>query len=267
MKSRIISLCVVIVLILTICGCSVKNTGNGFKTISESSSYKGDNETQMSEHAQPSDAETDTDNGVHNESLDGRGNADIGRSEPEYVGIIGYVAVQEGYSLDDVVEDWVWTVPIYEKDKQFWVEIGVIEHKTEVLVKEQLLEHQRYGRYSGYLLVEKVNTNEQFYINVKDFVTNPYWLSDDAVEAVKLGEFVAEFNQISDYYPVDKKGRKVELEDGALVLAKGITGTYGGNGPDDDTNQIEVIVLSGRKDDTMNISRVFINEADLTIVY
>lgn len=202
-------------------------------------------------------------NGVRDEKLEGRGNADVGRSEPEYVGIIGYVAIREGYLMDVAIEDLAWIVPTYEQDKQFWNETSNVEHKTEVLVKEQILEHQGYGRYSGYLLVERTDTKEQFYIDVKDFVTNPYWLNADTEEAVRIGDFIAEFKQLSDYYPVDKDGEKVELKDGTLVLATGTTGTYGGNGPDNDTNQIEVVVLS----EDANTSRIFINKEDLTIVY
>lgn len=199
--------------------------------------------------------------------LKGRGRADIGRSEPEYVGLIGYVATEDGYSIDNVpVSEWKWEVPTYTQDKQFWNESGKIEHKTEVLVLEQLLEHKGYGYYSGMLLVERQDTKEQIYINVADFVTHPYWAMDDIYEAAKCGEIVAEFNQQSDYYPVIKRGHKAEIEDGAIVLITGLTGTYPNLTPDYHTNQLEATVLSGWKEGS-KVSTVFINVDDLKIIY
>ena len=132
-----------------------------------------------------------------------------------------------------------------------------------MLVKEQFLNHRSHGWYEGYLLVERTDTNEQFYINVNEFITNPYWLCDDLIEAVRYGDYVASFNQKSDYYPVNKSAEKVELEDGTLILIDGTTGTYGKNGPDNETNQLEGIVISGSKKGW----RVYINTNDLTIIY
>lgn len=198
------------------------------------------------------------------EMLNGRGVADIGRSEPEYVGVIGYASVSKGYEVENsTVTDWQWTVPLYEQDKQFWTETGSVRHKTEVIVKEQYLEHSHHGYYTGYLMVEIVDTEEIAYLNVKDFVTNPYWLNSDLSDAVRFGDFVAVFSQKSDYYPVNSRGEKLELDEGVYVLIDGITGSYGKNGPDDETNQVEGVVMTGERKG----SRVHINENDLTIVY
>lgn len=199
--------------------------------------------------------------------LEGRGDSDEGRSEPQYIGITGFVAIRDGYSIDDTpIEEWVWEVPIYEKDKQFWVNCGSVSHKTEVLVLEQYLEHRGYGHYDGTLFVERTDTKEQFYINVWDFVTYPYWLMDDIYEAAKNGELIAEFNQQSDYYPVTKGGYKAEIEDGALVLITGLTGMYPNETPDYRTNQLEATVLSGWKEGAKS-STIFINVEDLKIIY
>lgn len=87
------------------------------------------------------------------------------------------------------------------------------------------------------------------------------WLSDDQVQAVRYGNFVANFVQVSDYYPVDNRGHKAELEDATSVLVVDKVGlrTY----VDSNETPLEVIALSGeRKGQT-----VFVNELDLTIVY
>ena len=205
--------------------------------------------------------------GIRDESLEGHGNSDSGRSEPQYVGIIGY-AVNWGKSHYDNEEYLIgnWTVSAYEKDKQFYNEIGTIAHKTEVLVLSQELEHEGYGRYSGYLTVEDTATKEQYIISVYSFITKPYWTYTDLLEAVSVGHFIAEFNQVSDYYPVNKSNDKVELEDGTIVHVIGKTGTYGKNGPDNDTNQIEAIVFKEWKYGYGGVS-VFFNVEDLTLIY
>ena len=205
--------------------------------------------------------------GVRDESLAGHGLSDSGRSEPQYVGIIGY-AVNCGKSYYDNEEylSGNWFVPTYEKDKQFYNEIGTIAHKTEVLVLSQELEHEGYGRYSGYLTVEDTATKEPYIIDVYNFISKPYWTYDDLLLAVSVGHFVAEFNQVSDYYPVNKSNEKVELEDGTIVHVIGKTGTYGKNGPDDETNQIEAIVFKEWKYGYGGVS-VFFNVDDLTLVY
>ena len=205
--------------------------------------------------------------GVRDESLEGRGNSDSGRSEPQYVGIIGY-AVNWGESYYDNTEylSGNWTVPVYEIDKQFYNEVGTIAHKTEVLVLSQELEHEGWGRYSGYLTVEDTATKDQYIIAVYNFITKPYWTYEDLLEAVSVGHFIAEFNQVSDYYPVNQSNEKVELEDGTIVHVIGKTGTYGKNGPDNDTNQIEAIVFKEWKYGYGGVS-VFFNIDDLTLVY
>lgn len=205
--------------------------------------------------------------GVRDESLEGRGRSDSGRSEPQYVGIIGY-AVNWGESYYDNEEylSGNWTVPVYEKDKQFYNEVGTIAHKTEVLVLSQELEHEGWGRYSGYLTVEDTATKEQYIIDVSSFITKPYWTYDDLLNAVSVGHFIAEFNQVSDYYPVDKSSEKVELEDGIIVHVIRKTGTYGKNGPDDETNQIEAIVFKEWQYGYGGVS-VFFNVDDLRLTY
>lgn len=270
MRKRFTYLLLLALLVAYTCGCSAKENEDT-NTVAENVKQEENTETQNSEKKDVVDITTEDENegdtveleDKRDTSLNGRGNADVGRSEPEYVGLIGYIAVQNGDTNYDKIDEVVWNVPTYVKDKQFWVEDGKIEHKTEVLVKEQFLEHEGYGRYSGYLCVEKTDTKEQVYIDVKEFVTNPYWLAADAREAVRFGDFIAKFKQVSDYYPVNKSGEKVELADGTMVLAVGTTGTYGKGGPDKDTNEIEAVVISNSD----NSSRIFINKNDLTIVY
>ena len=112
-------------------------------------------------------------------------------TKEQYVGMSGYVAVTHCsyvYSTKDnpYENNWLaapWYATTYEKDKQFFNPVGTVEHKTPVTVIEQELTGGEYGKdFSGYLLVERVDNGEQFYISVTDFVTEPYWETTSATE-------------------------------------------------------------------------------------
>lgn len=177
---------------------------------------------------------------ITRKQLNGRGLSDGGRDEPQYVGVIGYAAVY--YSDLDYREgphDTPWHIKTYEKDKQFWRETGEgLEHKTEIIVKKQWLEHKTHDIYHGYLEVERRSDGKTFYIDVKNFITNPYWKSGDVMSAIKVGKCFATFQQKSDYYPVDINNKKVDMPDGTWVIVEGLTGTYGRGGPDNRTHQV-----------------------------
>ena len=208
--------------------------------------------------------------GVRNESKNGRCRSDRGREEPHYVGVIGYAAVDfpQTYKIentDQFEDESLWTVPTYRKDKQFWEETGSLPHKTEVIVREQNLKHEKYGNYSGYLLIEKTDDGSRYYIDVKNFITKPYWTyQDDLREAALTGDFVAKYNQVSDYYPVDSGADKLEIPDGTAVLVTGVTGT-GGKFNRDETG-IEAIVWKQWRKGYGGVKCHF-NEKDLTITY
>lgn len=272
---RIIGLILVFSLSISLsaCGNGSSNTNdNEYKaeTVAELEDTTNTDVNNMEEdttNTDVNDIEKDTTNiGFRDESLKGRGTSDYGRSEPNYENIIGYVSIH-GYSdLEyDTLPEAPWTVPTYEKDKQFYVENGTVEHKTEVRVINQELEHRSHGFYDGYLLVERLDTKEQFYIDVSNFITNPYW-TNNLEESNSIEACLAEFNQISDYYPVDKSNNKVELNDGMKVLIVGKTGLYGGSGPDKDTNSIEAIVYKEWKYGYGGV-RVFFNAEDLSVIY
>lgn len=199
--------------------------------------------------------------------LNGRGHSDSGRSEPQYVGQRGYLGYYEHFSdNDDSCLKTPWKITTYKKDKQFWVESGKVEHKTEVTVLSQELEHQGWGRYDGMLLVERLDNQEQFYVDVSTFITKPYWTYSDLRDASLIGDYLAVYHQKSDYYPVDSGNKKVDLKDGMTVLVVGPTGTYGRGGPDDNTHPIEAYVYKKWKYGYGGVS-VYFNQEDLTITY
>lgn len=167
---------------------------------------------------------TISENFIRNEELKGRGMADVGRNEPNYINTIGYVVISSDkqYELsntDKFTDTSLWTAPALELDEQLSRTAVTLPHKTEVVVLEQNLEHSRYGSYSGYLLVQKLDDNKKYYIDVSNYITKPYWTYTDKLrEAALTGMFIAEYHQVSDYYPITDGGNIVSLEDGTIVL-------------------------------------------------
>ncbi len=259
--SKTLSILIVCVLVFSLCGCgAADNTDNTNNETNTSIETSGSETTDTTSTMAPDGTETDETN-TTTTVLKGRGNSDIGRSEPQYENITGYVASydDEEYSIEPN-----WQIPIYQKDKQFYEECGKIAHKTKVLVLEQELEHSSHGFYKGYLLVKDIDTENTFYINVKNFINTPYWEYTDLYEAALVGEYIAEFNQKSDYYPVNKNGKKVELPDGMKVLVTGKTGLM--RDVDDDTHPIEATVYKEWEYGYGGVT-VYFTAEDLSIVY
>lgn len=198
--------------------------------------------------------------------LNGRGSSDSDRSEPQYVGVSGYVVV--GYKQESDLKrsesfaETPWSIPTISI-----LDNKSLNHKTEVTVTAQELEHEGWGNYSGKLTVEIADTKEKAIIDVNNFITKPYWTYDDLEEAAKVGFYIAEYNNKSSKYPVDRNNRKVILENGTKVLVVGLTGSYtGSEKPDQTKNPIEAIVY---KEWTYGYGgvEVFFNPKDLTIIY
>ena len=188
-------------------------------------------------------------------------------SPSQFVGMSGYVAVAYDSFLYDLSDspydnDWFstpWKASIYEKDKQFWNVIGTVDHKTAVTVIDQELTPGSHGtyRYNGYLLVQQISNGKQFYLSITDFVLNPYWESSDIGSILSSGPFLAEYHQISDFYPTDSKDKRADVKDGEIVLVCGITSGGAGFG-DPETNPVAAISSCGR---------CYFNASDLSIVY
>jgi len=198
--------------------------------------------------------------------IKGRGLSDSDRSEPQYVGISGYVVV--GYKQESDLErsesftETPWSIPTISV-----LNNKSLNHKTEVTVTAQDLKDEGWGRYTGKLTVEIADTKEKAIIDVNNFITKPYWTYDDLEEAADVGFYIAEYNNKSSKYPVDRNNRKVILENGTKVLVVGLTGSYtGSEKPDQTKNPIEAIVYKEWAYGYGGVE-VFFNPKDLTIIY
>ena len=246
---------------------SIKKTTNSTTNITTSTTNTSTSTTRNT----TSTKITQTNNYIKNEELKGRGMADVGRSEPDYVNTMGYVVISSDkeYELnntDKFADTSLWTAPALELDEQQLSRTKVtLPHKTEVVVLEQDLKHEKYGAYSGYLIVQKLDDNKKYYIDVSNFVTKPYWTYNDKLkEAALTGMFIAEYHQVSEYYPVTNHGDIVPLEDGTIVLVTGTAGLSQYVHPEQ--TEIRADVWKDWKLGYGDVSVNF-NAEDLTIVY
>ena len=207
---------------------------------------------------------------VRRSYVEDRGTVGKSKYEPDYIGSLGYAAVYEDQKLDktDAFSKTPWTIPVYQKDKQFWEQAGTIDHKTEIVVIGQELEMPKRSystsRCSGYLHVIRMDTGEACWLNVENYVNSPYW-ENSLTRAQEKGYCIATFKQVSDYYPVTKGNEKTELEDGTLVLLSMRSKEYG-TSPDKNNNSIPGIVFKQWRVSYGGVT-VWFNEADLTLTY
>ena len=182
------------------------------------------------------------------------------------VGDTGYAVISPSleYELErrsDFYDTSLWVIPTYAPDKQFWNETDVtIQHKTPITILEKYVKHNGYGVYSGYLFVEEVETGDQYYIDAINFGKDAYWEYTDLYKAALKGPYVAVFNQISGYYPMDYQENKKTITNNTYVLVTLPAGSLKLVDNDDEW-------VRGTIFDTHPIHSVYFNVNDLTIVY
>ena len=199
-----------------------------------------------------------------------RGTVGTSKSEPSYIGSLGYAVVYEDQKLEknSAFGTTPWKVPVYRKDKQFWEQTGTIDHKTEVVIIGQELEMPKRSystsRCTGYLHVIRMDTGEDCWLDVGNYVASPYW-EKSLTDAQESGYCIATFKQVSDYYPVTKPNDKTELDDGTLVLLPMKSKVYETT-PDKKNNSVPGIVFKQWRVSYGGVT-VWFNEKDLTLTY
>ena len=204
----------------------------------------------------------------------GRGFCDDGYKEPNYVGLSGYVSI---YKYDEPMLSLYeipiepWYVPKYALYEGKYIDTeDKVEHKTPVKVLEQSLYYEDTAKYGGYLLVED-EKEEQFFINVSNFITKDYWNDDDLSKALETGYYLAVYHQRSNISPVTHDNEETDLEDGTLVFVRNfVPGEWSVNvnKPHPDTTQIEGLVWGGWYNVNEYGARgICFNVEDLEIVY
>lgn len=197
--------------------------------------------------------------------MKGRGLRD-NAGEPYYVGVNGYAVVYVDANLESESEynNTPWTVPVYIKDNGDYVLNGKINHKVKIEIIGQELKKQNGREYEGFLEFQELETGRVGYINVKNFVTIPYW-NQDVSQAVATGYGIAVFEQSSKYTPVYKDGEAATVKKGTQVLLPA-RGTYYVSTMNRVDYQIVGIVFE-TKNNTIEPQYIFFNKNDLSVIY
>lgn len=200
--------------------------------------------------------------------MQGRGYPDTVGEEPDYRGVVGYASLQISWDVSqfNTFTQIPWQLPVYRRSSDSWVIVGTIQHKTPVLVVDQILQEQKGHKYAGYLKVVRLDTQKTIWIDVTQFVTVPYWTLD-LKDAVQYGFCIAVYRSRSNAEPMDKKKHRGMLPDGLRILmcAKQTARYYS---PDRENNPLLGIVFrSTSAGASYSRTFLFFNPEDLALVY
>ena len=202
------------------------------------------------------------------EDLEGRGRPAVAGEEPDYIGVIGYISLQTEWEVSrfSTFTETPWLLPVYEMKGDGWTEVGSVKHKTPVLVVKQVLREALGHKYTGYLQVVRLDTHHMVWIDVKNFVTVPYW-TYELTEAVKHGYVIAVYSDKSRNTPVDRKKHRGAIPDGTRVLmCDKNTSRY--FSPDKANNPLLGIVFRSKNEGEAYLRTfLFFNADDLQLVY
>ena len=136
--------------------------------------------------------------------MKGRGNPDVPGQEPDYRGVVGYMVLQSSWDMSrfSTFASSPWVLPVYEQNGRRWKVVGDIQHKTPVLVTDQRIKEGMGHKYTGYLHIVRLDSGEQGWIDVTQFVTVPYWTMS-LEKAVNYGYCIAVYSNKSGVDPVD----------------------------------------------------------------
>ena len=204
-------------------------------------------------------------------TLQGRGIPDTAGEEPDYRGIVGFMALQTDWEVSrfSTFANMPWLLPTYDRDgKGGWKQIGSIRHKQAVMVVDQEIQESKGKKYAGYLQVIRLDVNDKLWVDVKNFVTVPYWTLP-LEEAVQYGYCVAVYREKSRELPMDKKRHHGPLPEGTRVLmCDRRTMLSRLLSPSPATNPLPGIIFRSSEQGKAHLRNfLFFNPEDLTLVY
>ncbi len=202
--------------------------------------------------------------------MKGRGNPDTVGEEPDYRGVVGYAALQNGWEVSrfNTFTTTPWILPVYEQAGDEWKESpdDMIRHKTPVLVVDQEIREGKGRKFTGRLYVIRLDSMKPAWIDVTQFVTVPYWTLELS-EAVQYGYCIAVYRNKSRYEPMDRKAHRGTVPEGTRVLL-----CYSNPpkflSPDKEHNPMLGIVFRSKKSSESHFRTfLFFNPQDLDLIY
>ena len=201
--------------------------------------------------------------------LKGRGDPEAKGVEPDYRGVLGYMALQNDWEVSrfNTFTQTPWQLPVYAKDGDKWKIVDTIRHKTGVLVIDQEIRESMGYKYTGYLEVIRLDTNDRVWIDVAQFATVPYWTLPLS-EAMNYGFCIAVYRNNSRTEPMDGKKHLGTLPDGLRVLMCDRKTSYRYISPDRENHPLLGIVFRSKEaSESYFRSFLYFNPEDLTLVY
>ncbi len=200
-------------------------------------------------------------------SAPSRGKACPDGSEPDYSGLIGFAAMNRdpAVNLFSVFDKAYWTVSNYIIKEGRYVKVGLIAHKTPVVIVSQSLQPDGNGNYKGYLEAIRLDTGNPCILKVGSFVTLAYWKLP-VREIPAYGYCIAIYRETPGEGPRDEDGNACLLRDGTRVLIPA-AGDVPGSGPNPQTLQVQGIVFREEADGSITQKTVYFRENDLVPNY
>lgn len=199
--------------------------------------------------------------------LKGRGIPDTKGVIPDYIGIVGYAALQTDWKVSkfDTFTSTPWILPVYRQDGAE-LSNDMIRHKTPVMVVDQFLRAGKGGRYTGLLDVIRLDTMKITRIDAANFVTVPYWTLDLA-EAMQYGYCIAVYKPVSGCEPLDRKGHRGPLPAGTRVLMCYSNPPKFTSSDQENNPLLGIVFRSANNNETHYRTFLFFNPEDLSLIY
>ena len=146
------------------------------------------------------------------------------------------------------------------------IRVAVAQAYVQILYDKEILAVARRQVEIDSLQVVRLDSRELAWIDVRQFVTVPYWTLE-LPEAVRYGFCIAVYNEQSRHQALDRKGHRGPLPDGTRVLmCDRRTSRY--LTPDREKNPLLGITFRNRdKKESYFRTFLFFDPADLTPVY
>ena len=204
-----------------------------------------------------------------NPALEGRGKADAGGKEPDYIGMVGFAVVPPDPDLSKFssLNRAYWWVPMYKRNRDGSISQAgsYIAHKTPVIVTNQELEEDGEGGYRGYLEIIRLDMQLSCILDVSCFVTHSYW-DLPVTESSAYGFGIAVYRESPGEGPRDEDGNAVPLRDGARVLIP-CEGCCADSSPKPEVLNVQGVIYYKDENGKPAARVVYFRDSDLIQIY
>lgn len=186
-----------------------------------------------------------------------------GAAAADYTGLIGFAAMAEepGTSMFSVFDKAYWTIPLFRKTEEGYVQDGVIAHRTPVVA----VSRETGADGAEYLEVIRLDTAEPCLLEAVHFVTLAYW--DLPVRRIPAyGYCIAVYRETPGEGPRFEDGKPCAMRDGTRVLIPSESAAVPA-GPDAERLPVAGIIFREEGNGNIIQTNVYFRETDLVVIY